>query len=385
MSQYRYLFYDLRTNVAQAELMLTNVSFSKQLNSAGTFQGEIIISDPTEAVMNILDNTRPGRTAVYVERSDIENGIEPALIWGGIVWNRSYDSVSQKITFTAREFESYFERLRIYAWQLTGNTNDKAVTFSNVDELLVAEMLLSAAQSPAGGNTDINVYVTGVASNPVQPVTRTYYDYERKTYLQAVQDLSQADNGFDFRIDVYYDTSGVPQRILNIAYPQLGVRYNAKESDAVVLQMPGNIVSYTYAEDSGTQTNSAITLGAGSNEAQAFGLATGSTLSTGWPKLEDVYSFTDYTDTTLLSALASGRIAAFNNPVTSLSVTITGNNTPYVGSYEVADDVRVIINDDRFLTALDFVYRLTALTITPGENGSAEMVTLTLTLPTNVY
>lgn len=389
MSQYRYLFYDLLTNVAVAELSLTSVNFSKQLNSAGTFTGDLLISDQSEFVENIIFNTRPGKTALYVERSDTANGLAPSLVWGGIIWGRSYDSVGQKIQLTAREFESYFERIFVKAYQLTGNTNDKAATFNNVDQLLVAESLFSAAQSPSGGVSDIGVYVTGLASNPVQPVTRTYYDYEHKTYFQAVQDLSQSDNGFDFNVNVYYDANGVPRKILNVAYPQLGVRYKATESDATVFQFPGNIVSYTYAEDSATQTNTAYTLGTGSNEAQLQGIAVGSSLTdfsqSTWPLLEEAYSFTDYSDQTLLNQLASGRIAAFNYPVTTLNVVATATQAPWIGSFDVADDIRVIINDDRFLTALDFIYRLTAITITPGENGSAELVTLSLTLPTNVY
>lgn len=391
MSQYRYLFYDLMTNVAVAELSLTNVNFSQQLNSAGTFQGEILISDQSEAVENIVYNTRPGKTALYVERSDADNGIGPSLLWGGIIWSRSYDSVTQKITLSAREFESYFERVLIHAVDFTGNANDQAVTFSNVDQLLVAASLFTAAQQPlvSSSTSNIGVQVTGVASNPVQPITRTYYDYEHKSYFQAVQDLSQSDNGFDFNISVYYDANGVPRKLLNVAYPQLGVRYKASETDATVFQMPGNIVSYTYAEDSATQTNRAITLGSGSNEAQLTGISFGSSMSdnypASWPLLDDAYSFTDYNDIGLLNQLANGRIAAFNYPVATLNVVATASQAPWIGSFNVADDVRVIINDDRFLTALDFVYRLTAITIAPGENSGGELVTLSLTLPTNVY
>ena len=98
MTQYRYLAYDLLTNVALAELELTNVNFSKQLNSAGTFTGEILISDSTETVQKILDNTQTGKTALYVERSDPDNNIGPTLVWGGIIWNRAYDSTSYGCT-----------------------------------------------------------------------------------------------------------------------------------------------------------------------------------------------------------------------------------------------------------------------------------------------
>jgi len=377
------------TNVAVAELPLEAVSFSRQLNSAGTFSGEILISDTTEAIEKIVFNTRPGKTALYVERADADNGIAPALVWGGIIWQRDYDSQSQKIRLTAREFESYFERLFVHPSSLTGNAANNSVTFNAVDQLLIAEALILTAQS---GNSlaNIGVQVIGAASNPLQPITRTYYEYERKTVFQAVQDLSQADNGFDFNVSVYYDATGTPRKLLNLAYPQLGKRYSTQSTTAPVFQLPGNIVSYTYAEDSATQTNTAFTLGAGSNEAQIYGLSFGTSTQdanypASWPALESSFSFTDYSDINLLNQLANGRIAAFDYPVTTLNVNATATQAPFIGSFDVADDVRVIINDDRFLTALDRIYRLTAITITPGETNAAELITLSLTLPTNVY
>jgi hypothetical protein len=41
---YRYLLADLVTNEIIAELPLTGVSFTQQLNQAGTFQGHLLLS-----------------------------------------------------------------------------------------------------------------------------------------------------------------------------------------------------------------------------------------------------------------------------------------------------------------------------------------------------
>lgn len=389
MTQYRYLAYDLLTNVALAELELTNVNFSKQLNSAGTFTGEILISDSTETVQKILDNTQTGKTALYVERSDPDNNIGPTLVWGGIIWNRAYDSTSQRISFTAREFESFFEKLIIFPTNFTPfgyANNGLAIQFTNVDEVLLAQLLINSAQGIAPSPTNIGVQVTGATSG--QNVSKTYYSYEYKTYYQALLDLSQSNNGFDFNIDVYYDASGTPQKIFNIGYPQLGTRYSPTSTTAIVVQMPGNMVDYKYEEDSADQVNLAYVTGQGSNEAQLVSSASGQTTllpQYPWPQYQGVFNYSDITDTNLLSLLAKGRIAATDYPINHLSVTVTGRAHPYAGTYNPADDVRVIITDSRFPTTLDATYRLVGMTVSPGENNSAELVSMSLTLPTNVY
>ena len=128
MVYYRYLLADLLTNQVTAELDLTNVSFTQQLNSAGSLSAQLLLTgtpDPATAITATI----PGRSAIYVDR----NGV---IVWGGIIWNRTYNSNNQHININASEFESYFEHRRI------------SVTspYVNVDPLVVARQLVSNAQ-----------------------------------------------------------------------------------------------------------------------------------------------------------------------------------------------------------------------------------------------
>jgi hypothetical protein len=51
---------------------------------------------------------------------------------------------------------------------------------------------------------------------------------------------------------------------------------------------------------------------------------------------------------------------------------------PVYGSYEVGDDARIIIQDNRFPAGLDEIYRIVGVSVQPGEDGP-ERATLTLT------
>jgi len=357
---YRYLFADLLTNSVLAELPLTGVSFTQQLNQSGTLNGHILLSALQSAQFNVNASTIPGRSAIYVDR----NG---DLIWGGVIWNRTYNSAEQTLNITAREFESYFERRRVTTTQ----------NFTNTDQLVIARTLIDDAQLVTNG--DIGVIVGTETSGVL--IDRVYYDYELKNVYQSIQDLSRAEDGFDFLINVSYDPiTEEPIKTLVLSYPRSGVIYDVNDPDAIVFLFPaGNIVEYEYPEDASIAANIIYALGAGSNEGKLISIAQDTPKFTeGWAVLEDVANYSDITDATLLNELSLGQVLAVSYPPTTIKIVVPAYIPPTLNDYNIGDDARLIITDERFPGTLDAIYRIVALNVQPGENGP-ERVTLTLT------
>lgn len=366
-TQYRYLFADLRTNDILAELPLTRVSFTQVLNSSGSFSGTILGSDARELGYDLTASTEPARTAIYVDRDGV-------LIWGGIIWLRTWDSDSQHFTFTAREFMSYFERRRI--------TN--TLVYENEDQLFVAQDLITLAQSVTGG--DIGVVVPNTVSGV--DVTRVYFDYEFKDVSGAIKDLSNQQDGFDVNIDVAYDALLEPRKYLRTDYPQRGIQYVASNPDAIVFEFPGNIVTYEWPDDGAQVANTMYGIGPNSNEAKIRATATSPTnqIAAGWPLLEDTVSYTDQYDPDLLYQQTLGEVTARQVSVVTPKIVVPAYAEPVLGSYKTGDECLLRITDDRFPNdgsgyGLAEVYRIVAITVEPGEDGP-ERVTLTLTPPT---
>ena len=360
MTTYRYLFCDLLTNNIIAELPLTGVSFTQQLNSAGSLSGSLLLTG-LSAQYNVANATIPAKCGLYVDRDGV-------LVWGGVIWGRSYASDSQHLNIQAREFESYWERRRITSTQ----------GFTNQDQLFVARQLVNTAQAVPSGNIGVTV---GTETSGVN-ISRVFYSYELKSLYSALTDLSKSQNGFDFNIQVAYDGGGNPTKTLVLSYPMSGTRYSASNQYAPFFELPaGNIVSYEYPEDGSITANTIYVAGAGSNEGKQILTATDATkLAAGWPLLEDSANFSDITDTTLLGNLASAQVAAVSYPPTTMKIVAPPFVDPVLGSYKIGDDARVRIVDERFPTGLDSVYRIVALSVTVGESGP-EQVTLTMTLP----
>lgn len=376
MAEYRYLFYDLLTNTPITELPLNGVSFTQQLNSAGTLSATLLITDASEQALSIALGTAPNRTALYVERSDLVNGVGRELVWGGMLWSREYSSTNQSITINAREFESYLEKVFINTnYMGLGRTPPAVVRYTSIDMFQAVQVLLNVTQGLP--NTDIGIRVGGGTSGVL--VSPTYATADNKSIYQGITDLSQGNNGFDFNVDVYYDGSGVPQKVMNLGYPKIGYRYSATDPNAPTLQLPGNILEYSYFEDGSLMATDVYTIGGGT--------ATGSvsTTTTGYPGYALSLSYSDITDSNLLSDIALGRVNAVKYPPATLKVTQFASNEPTVGKVSPGDDVRVIINDARFPDGLNTVYRVTALTVTPNESGGPEQITYSLTDPAVVY
>ena len=352
---YRYLFADLRTNQILAELPLTGVSFTKILNDVGSLSAHILLSDVTEAGYDIPNSTIPARTAIYVDRDGV-------LVWGGIIWSRVYNSTTQTLTFSAREFESYFERRRIAVSQ----------AFVNTDQLAIVQSLVNTAQSASGGNIGITV---GTETSGVL-VSRTYYSYELKDLYSAIKDLSNSSTGFDFNIDVAYDNSGTPQKYLRLDYPRRGAVFSASNPTALVFEFPGNMVEYEWPENGSLTANQLYGIGPGSNEGKLLASSyVAGQIADGWALLEDSVTYNDVYDATLLSNLTAGEVVAKKNPVLTSKYTLPAYENPVLGSFETGDQVEIRITDDRFPAPSSggFGYvnveRITAISVMPGENG----------------
>lgn len=97
--EYRYFVCDLMTNELLAEIPFKGVSYTRSLTEAGTFTGDIAVTDDTYN-LSLYENTLPAKTALYVIRDGV-------CVWGGIIWSRTYSLIDKVLSVTAAEFTSY--------------------------------------------------------------------------------------------------------------------------------------------------------------------------------------------------------------------------------------------------------------------------------------
>lgn len=322
MSIYRWLAHDLRTNAALAELPLSVKSFGGTLNGIGAFSASLPITRDTASVL--ASATIPERTIVYVERDGV-------LLEGYIVWTR--------------------ERNPGAPWQLAGssvlsilrrNPIRADLTYAAQDQFTIARGLVNHYQGQSGGNVGITTDVStcGVLRD------RTYYGYERKNLWDALEELAQVDNGFDFGVDVAW-SAGVPTKSLTLSYPRRG---RIAGSTGIVFEAGKNLLGYTFTEDGSRSARTVDALGAGDGVDMLISSSTDTSLiDAGFPLTAETVSHKDVKVKATLDghAVAARRARAVTPTFLTLSVDPDDVDAG-LGHWIVGDDALVQITDDNF-------------------------------------
>jgi hypothetical protein len=410
MSDFRYFTTRLyqsgsTANPVIAELPLTNVSFDAQLNSIGTFTGELLLSGvdfitnssgSIVSKLNIFDGTTPGKTILWVDYGG-------KLIWSGVIWQREWDSGTETLKITGQEMLSYFKRRRITDNLQFPNPSSTPVLPS--DPALIAEYLMvqyAQGQSGSGYSKEHgNIGLHAQSSIPTVGIStaRSYYDFELKEVYQAVKDLSDGLDSssttpfFDFLITPSYNSSNLPINTFTIQIP-------FSSSSYVTLQLPGNITEYSYVEDASIAANTLFGMGYGSNASKTIAVATDdSTVNypTTWGSissygdaalLEDAASFIDISNIGLLEAVTVGQMNAVARAPITMQVVIMSYVDPYLGTFNLGDQVFFYITDDMFPNGvpsnydgtLNYYWRVVGISVQPGEDKTSR-VTLTISQP----
>ena len=305
---FTYPAFDLLTLTPLEPLPYTGVSFGREVNAAGPWAGQLLLTDPRVQKTDYLRASATGRTALFVDWMG-------TLIWGGVIWTRRYRESQKTIVVGAQEFGSYFAQ-RLQA-------KDYATTWegeSATDPLVIATTVLEDAQNrepepdvaPAKIVGGIHIIVNRHEEG-APPVSVSYPGTQLQTIDSIVSTLAQMGykSGFDYTFDVaYLPGTRTPAVTLNFWYPRAG--READESGLVVLG--SDCVDWTFDEDSTKQADLVFETGSGSGGVQPTFLSAN---PPGYPLLERAFSHSNVSDEAVLANIAIGDLAQNVYPVTT--------------------------------------------------------------------
>jgi len=387
--QFTYRFYDLMTMQYYGDLPLSAVKFGQRLNVAGTFSATLDLTDPHIAMLDPLTATQPSRTLVIV---DLNGGIA----WGGILWTRQFDRSKPVLTLGGREAGSYWER-RVQAADYTttwSTTGAPAAT--------IAAQVLTDAQAVSGSAfADMIIEITNLDSPPNVQVSYPLTQFQ--TVDKIVSDLTSLGygTGCDATYIWRYDVDGVPYLVLFLTFPRSGKSPTYTLAGPIQALDVQAAYNYTWPEDGSTQANKVYLTG--SNLAGATinsAVEDDTSLTAGYPLLEEVVNFNTINTASQLTALAEGELATHTNVPTVPTVDVDPSGVFTLGGYGVGgfyvgDDVRLIVpqqvavppvSDERFPAGLDATdpttpnYRITGYDATISDEGVSKL-TLALSMP----
>ena len=361
---------DLRTGARVAELAVNGLRYGSRLNTVGQLSGTVPLPALTSMANKVLaaqinDAVDECRRQIVVERDGV-------VVWSGIIWLSPYTDNPPQRQVRAADDWSYFGH-RVIA---------KTLTYAGVDQLTIAKEIMDNALADQGADIGITV-PTPTASGVLRD--RTFNSYEVKPVREAVEQLSQVDNGFDFAIDAAWDAAtGALTKTFRLSYPRRGRSF---QQTGHVFEVGRNVIDWTWPTDGTRVGNKVIAVGRGdgsstmistqSDVSQIQPLASG---GPGYPLLETTISRTDVSVQSTLDALAVARLKSSATPVTLPEIKVRADIDPVFGSYITGDSCRFIVPPDispRFPDGLDSFFRIVGWDVAVGDDGDEE-VTLIL-------
>lgn len=370
---YRFLFADLLTNKINGELPMQGVTFGRRMSKAGPFQGSFGLDYTGYSNNDILDMTEPGRTAIYIERSNTirinntELSFGPSLCWGGILWTRSWQEQGKSIQMTGQSFESF-----PYQCDLR-TTLDYS---GGIDQRNLLINLWETLQAMASRDIGVLLPSNFTPDNIIR--TNQYFDYGAWSFGKIIDDQLGLLNAFDYTIEVAYDSSDQPYKFLRVD----DMLSRPLAQSQIVFDYPGIVNTFWWPENAAKGATSESGIGAGQDATMLRSLVTASPLlAAGYPDLTQFYTNKDTQDQTTLDSQTLQELEKVALPITIPTIQLNPDQLPQFGDYLLGDQGKFTLKSPRFVREggmKDTMQRIVGWDVTPASSQSTERIAVIL-------
>lgn len=353
MAVYRYILADLLTNQVNLELPFYGVSFGRKLNAASNMTCSFALDSSGYDNKDVIEATEPGRTALYIDR-------DGQLIWGGIIWSRTWQEQSKSISYTGQSFESYPNLVDVR------NT----LQYVNTDQRNIVIDLFRRMQDRNSRNLRI-LLPSNFPNNVIRSVN--FYDYEAWTYGKAIKYMVEYDQGLDYTIDVRYGATGALEKVLRVD-DTLG---SALDQTQLVFDYPGGIKNFWYPENASKAATTMYGIGAGEGSAMPRIIITNQKMiDAGYPDLVQFYTNKDISNADTLVSKTAGEALRLTIPITVPTFEVYPDTDPQFGQYNLGDYARFDIESARFPEGKTIFSRIIGWEMRPTASDSQEEIKL---------
>lgn len=328
MPDISYIFGDMLTGQIIEEIRLQGVSMTRGFGQ-GELRGSFQLDQTGKNNEDLMSATEEGRSYVVCTRDS-----QP--VWGGIVWTRTYQSQAKVYELYCKAFEHYPEYRLIRS------------DFSRIDDEQ-RNIFLDLWQDMMDDSNSIQITLpSSFASVIVKSLEIKAVEY--KKYRQAMDEIANGDDGFDWTIDIA-QIGGTFTRTLRVGYPTLG------STESLVLYYDGEITNYWNNGSMGGRATHVYGVGAGEGSSALVQEVIHSDLvASNFPRYDVALSFKDITDSAALTSLTIQAARFRKAGVPIYTIEVKGDLEPQFGSYGLGDEVEVHFINDPSHTASNSVF-----------------------------
>jgi hypothetical protein len=345
----RIIARDWASGVVTGVLPFSKFSYTDTMCAAGTWTGELDPYDPAAALLV------PHRTYVYVLLED--GTIDFAGMLGALDWSAQGDGIDT-LTASGYSLWGYFWRRLIPFTR----------TFGQVDQFQIAQTLVDDAQTIAP--LPVGSIGVGYSWNPPGGSAvlrdRSYDLRDAKILGEAVEQLADVDNGFEFRVVAgwTHPAGGAQPRIvhtLELWYPRLGVDQPYVWRDGTAIRV------HDYSDDFNAYASSAFVTGAVVGNGTYGPSQTVAVAVSGEPLYEIAVNATDVSDTPTLTG--KGNQAVQTSEQFLIQVELIDQDTWPYGTWQIGDTIRLISDRGSLHLHGDVYWRITGRQVDIDDIG----------------
>ncbi len=314
MTNYEIQIKDLDGNVKGVFTNFTGLEFSHTLNREGYCKFTVSLSDD-KVDGNMI---QVGKREVYVYR-------EGTRVWGGIMTmvDGSLTPNQDNMTVYAKGFMEYFK----------ARYTDDSRIFSATDAGAIAWTLIDESQTLTNGDF-------GITEGTIETSVNRDRTYEYKNIYDAIVQLSEVQNGFDFEITAAKE--------FNVYYPQRGDDL----SDSQIFKWGKNIKEVKrFLHDFSEPVNEVTVLGTG----LATATRTASQSKTDYNLRQLIYPYKDVEGVSFLEAKGDEILNRFARPNREYEIVQIPESYPTYGVVQMGDWVRIEVAYGNYLEIADVV------------------------------
>ena len=219
---------------------------------------------------------------------------------------------------------------------------DASEVYTATDAGQIAWDLIDDSQSLTNGDF-------GITEGEIQASVNRDRTYQYKNIKDAIIQLSEVVNGFDFEFT--WDKQ------FNVYYPNIG-----SDRPDIVFTYPGNIKRLSFLRDGTDIANKILARGSGFG-VDVFQATASDTVSQGIYKLREKFiQFNDVTDADTLQEHADGELLNYAKFYDMPDIVVDGSLAPVFGAYGLGDIVRIYIGEERnIFQVINGSYRIEAM------------------------
>lgn len=365
-----FILCNLRTGRRIQNLPVLKGSWDDRLGATESIEVTLDMNDPDVRELGLRNSATPAQAALCA----VENGV---IVAGGPIWTHDYSRDNATIKLGAKGMASYFDHRLILPllartigmdqWTIPDPADPEktianpalSTTINGVSLGTIAKRLVQQARLWTGGEVPVvfqdDELNTTLLSDGTFESTRTYLGVDFKSVLEAIEQISQTENGpeINFLPRFTADSLGVEWLFQTGTTAQPLITSNASLSWSITA--PDSPVSKfeTHHDSSGMGSLSWWTGGRQADDVIVSRAYDPKLIDAGYPLLERVdTSHSTVSVQSTLDSYAAADVAMASRPTEIWSFTVQANPVdeygkpagPWVGQYSVGDFIDLIID-----------------------------------------